>query len=319
MVLLLRQRGRMTAGELARELEVSQRTVLRDVDALSTSGVPVYADRGRLGGFSLLPGFRGELTGLNHDEALALLTAGSSGGGQLFGLDGALASALRKVVDALPESNQSGLGAAAQRLLAEPATDLLSRRTEGEDIPSALLRPVREAVLAGKRLQIEYAAPAAPAASRTVDPIGLVTVRGRTYLLATRDGAERTYRLSRILSAERLPESAQRPARVDLDQLWARRCAQFLADHDFPVVLRVRRPRLSELLDMARAVRAEESELDHWVRLEVSFEDERHAVWAIWQLGDDADVLSPVSVRDILRQRAARLVTRYAGPADRAE
>src|ERR687889_531445 len=116
LVLLLRQHGRLSAAALARELEVSTRTVLRDIEALSTAGVPVYAERGRHGGFALMPGFRTELTGLNHDEALALITAGS-GRGEAFGLGSALASAMRKVVDALPESTQSTVGGAAGRFL----------------------------------------------------------------------------------------------------------------------------------------------------------------------------------------------------------
>lgn len=101
LVLLLRQHGRLSATTLARELEVSTRTVLRDIEALSAAGVPVYAERGRHGGFALLPGFRTELTGLNPDEALALLVAGSRRGAQAFGLGSALASAMLKVVDAL--------------------------------------------------------------------------------------------------------------------------------------------------------------------------------------------------------------------------
>jgi predicted DNA-binding transcriptional regulator YafY len=95
LVLLLRRRGRLSAATLARELEVSTRTVLRDIEALSAAGVPVYAERGRHGGFALLPGFQTELTGLNHDEALALLVAGSRSGAQAFGLGSALASAMR--------------------------------------------------------------------------------------------------------------------------------------------------------------------------------------------------------------------------------
>src|SRR5688500_11904831 len=100
LVLLPRQRGRLTADTMARELEVSTRTVLRDSEALSTAGVPVYAERGRHGGFALSPGFRTELTGLNHDEGLAaLLTAGWARGEVVFGLGSALASAMRKVLD----------------------------------------------------------------------------------------------------------------------------------------------------------------------------------------------------------------------------
>src|SRR5687767_3831429 len=240
LVLLLRQRGRQTADTLARELGVSTRTVLRDIEALSTAGVPVYAERGRHGGFALLPGFRTELTGLNHDEAIALLAAGSGRGEQAFGLGSALTSAMRKVVDALPESHRATASDAAQRFLVEPETDLLSRRPVTEEVAGATMAEVRRAVLAGHKLRIHYAATGQLPEWRTVDPIGLVTVRDRGYLLATRSGADRTYRLSRIVAAEELAEPAQRPDRVDLDRAWQERSARFRTGGDDQVTVLVR-------------------------------------------------------------------------------
>ncbi len=311
LVLLLRQRGRMTAGQLAGELEVSARTVLRDVEALSTAGIPLYADRGRHGGFSLLPGLRTELTGLNHDEALALLTAGSGRGTKVFGLGTALASAMRKVVDALPEGHRASLDDAATRFLVEPETDLLSRRLVPEEAASAVMGQVRQAVLTGHRLRFHYAAPEREPRWHTVDPIGLVTVRGRTYLLAIKAGKDRTYRVSRMMTAAVLPERAQRPDQVDLDRIWTERSAQFLAENHLQVLVRVNPTRREELLNTVRAVRAEESEADGWVRLDVDFEDLRHAVWAVWQLDTDAEVLAPDSLRTALRDRAEAVAGRY--------
>jgi predicted DNA-binding transcriptional regulator YafY len=312
LVLLLRQRGRLTADTLARELEVSTRTVLRDIEALSAAGVPVYAERGRHGGFALSPGFRTELTGLNHDEALALLTAGSARGEQVFGLGSALASAMRKVVDALPENHRATASDAAQRFLVDPETDLLSRRLVTEEVPDTTMIEVRRAVLAGHKLRIHYAATGQTPQWRTVDPIGLVTVRDRGYLLATRSGADRTYRLSRVLAAEELPEPAQRPTRVDLDRSWRERSAQFLSGGDhITVLVRVNPARREDLLDTALAVRAEEPDADGWLRLEVTFQDSRHAEWALWQLSMDAEALAPQSLRTSLRNRAAAIATRY--------
>ncbi|MEV0324505.1 helix-turn-helix transcriptional regulator [Streptomyces sp. NPDC050658] len=317
LVLLLRQRGRLTADTLARELEVSTRTVLRDIEALSAAGVPVYAERGRHGGFALLPGFRTELTGLNHDEALALLTAGSAHGEQAFGLGSALASAMRKVVDALPESNRATANDAVQRLLVEPETDLLSRRPVSEEVPGTTMAEVRRAVLAGHRLRIHYAATDQSPRWRTVDPIGLVTVRDRSYLLATRSGADRTYRLSRILVAEELPEPAQRPNRVDLERAWRERCARFLSDGHLAVLVRVNPARRDDLLGTALAVRAEEPEEDGRLRLEVTYQDLRHAEWALWQLGTDAEALAPESLRTVLHDRATAIALRYEHPSHR--
>ncbi|MFF7446648.1 MULTISPECIES: WYL domain-containing protein [unclassified Streptomyces] len=312
LVLLLRQRGRLTADTLARELEVSTRTVLRDIEALSAAGVPVYAERGRHGGFVLSPGFRTELTGLNHDEALALLTAGTGRGQQVFGLGSALASAMRKVVDALPEPHRATASDAAQRFLVDPDTDLLSRRLVTKEVPASTMVEVRRAVLAGHRLRIHYAATDQAPQWRTVEPIGLVTVRGRSYLLATRSGADRTYRLSRMLAAEELPEPAQRPSRVDLDRIWRERSAQFLGGDHITVQVRVDPARREDLLDTALAVRAEEPDADGRLRLELSFQDARHAEWALWQLGTDAEALTPPSLRAALRDRAAAIVARYA-------
>ncbi|MGW6422719.1 helix-turn-helix transcriptional regulator [Nocardia sp. NPDC055053] len=313
LVLLLRQRGRLTATELAEELEVSTRTVLRDIEALSAAGVPVFAERGRHGGFALLPGFRTELTGLNHDEALALLVAGSRRGAQAFGLGSALASAMLKVVDALPDSYRDTAADVAERLLIDPETDLLSRRLIGEEVPGTILAEVRRAVFAGKKLRIHYAAVDQDPTWRTVDPIGLVVVRDQGYLLATRSGADRTYRLSRVLAAEELTEPAQRPDRVDLDLAWQERSTRFRTGGDQVIVLvRMNPARREDLVSTALAVRTEEPDTDGWLRLEVSFQDARHAEWALWQLGTDAEALAPQSLRTALRDRAAAIATRYA-------
>ncbi|MEW2812047.1 WYL domain-containing protein [Streptomyces massasporeus] len=311
LVLLLRQRGRLTADTLAREREVSTRTVLRDIEALSAAGVPVYAERGRNGGFALLPGFRTELTGLNHDEALALLTAGSGRGEQVFGLGSALASAMRKVTDALPESHRATASDAARRFLVEPETDLLSRRPVPEEVAGATMNEVRRAVLAGHQLRIHYAATGQAPRWRTVDPIGLVTVRERSYLLATRSGADRTYRMSRVLAAEELSERARRPDQVDLDRVWRERCARFLSGDHIAVLVRVAPQRREDLMGSAVAVRAAAPDPDGRLRLEVTYQDLRHAEWALWQLGTDAEVLTPGALRTALRDRATALVSLY--------
>ncbi|MGI5205150.1 helix-turn-helix transcriptional regulator [Spirillospora sp. CA-108201] len=316
LVLLLRRHGRLSATVLARELEVSTRTVLRDVEALSAAGVPVYAERGRHGGFALLPGFRTELTGLNHDEALALLVAGSRRGAQAFGLGSALASAMLKVVDALPENHRDTAAGAAQRLLIDPETDLLSRREVTEEVPDAVVAEVRRAVFAGHKLRIRYAAVDQTPKWRTVDPIGLVTVRGQGYLLATRSGADRTYRLSRISAAEELDEPADRTERVDLGLAWQERSTRFRTGGDqVAVLVRLHPARRDEVAGTALAVLTEEAEADGRLRLEVTFQDSRHAVWAMWQVAGSAEVLAPQWLRTSLRDRAAAVAARYEDPA----
>jgi predicted DNA-binding transcriptional regulator YafY len=313
LVLLLRQRGRLSATALARELEVSTRTVLRDIDALSAAGVPVYAERGRNGGFALMPGFRTELTGLTHDEALALLIAGSRHGTQAFGLGSALASAMLKVVDALPESHQGIVAGVSDRLLIDPETDLLSRRLIADELPEAVMAEVRRAVLSGNKLRIHYAVMDQPPKWRTVDPIGLVTVRDQGYLLAIRDGEDRTYRLSRIQAAQELAEPAQRPDEVDLERLWRDRSERFRAGGDqVTVLVRVNPARREDIVGTALAVHSEVEDSDGWLRLGVSFQDARHAEWALWQLANDAEALAPEWLRDSLHKRAAAIATRYA-------
>ncbi|MFD3871480.1 helix-turn-helix transcriptional regulator [Streptomyces sp. NPDC058623] len=320
LVLLMRRRGRLSAATLARELEVSTRTVLRDMEALSAAGVPVHAERGRHGGFALLPGFRTELTGLNHDESLALLVAGSRRGAQAFGLGSALASAMLKVVDALPDSHRDTATGVAERLLIDPETDLLSRRVVAEELPDPVVSQVRRAVFAGLRLRIRYAATGRPARWRTVDPIGLVTVRERGYLLAAREGADRTYRLSRILAAEELDEPARRPERIDLERAWQDRSTRFRTGGDqVTVLVRVDPARREELLDTALDVLAEAADPDGRLRLTLTFQDARHAEWALWQLATHAEALTPQWLRTALRERADALAARYAAPPDAGE
>ncbi|AXL91480.1 DNA-binding transcriptional regulator [Streptomyces sp. CB09001] len=315
LVLLLRQRGRTTAAALARELEVSTRTVLRDIEALSAAGVPVYAERGRHGGFALLPDFQTALTGLNHDEALALVVAGSRRGAQLFGLGSALASAVLKVVDALPEGLRDTAVGAAQRLLIDPETDLLSRRVASDEVSDSLAAEVRRAVFAGHKLRIYYEAVGRPPRWRTVDPIGLVTVRDQGYLLAKRGAEDRTYRLSRVLAAEQLDEPAQRSDAVDLDRVWRERNVRFRTGGDSTaVVVSVDPAHREHLVATALAVRSEETDDGGRLRLHVVFQDARHAEWALWQHAMYAEVEAPQWLRSSLHRRATVIAARYGAP-----
>lgn len=304
LVLLLRHRGRMSAAALARELEVSTRTVLRDVEALSTAGVPVYAERGRGGGFALLPGWSTDLTGLTLDEARALLVAGSRAGGP------ALASAMRKVVEALPDAQRDDAAAAAGRVLVRP--ERMLGDTVADDGAGEPLLTVQRAVFAGRRLRMRYAARGEEPRWRTVDPVGLVEAGGRWYLLADRDGEERSYRLSRMLEVEELAEPATRRP-VDLERAWADRRDRFRAALPrMEVRLRVRESRRAAL---AAATDAPSTEVHEpgWVAVRAEFGDVGHAAEVLWSLSPDVEVLDPPELRAALAERAAVTAALHAG------
>lgn len=223
LVGLLRQHGRLSAAELARRLEVTPRTVMRDVEALSTAGVPVVAERGRHGGFSLLPGYRPAVEELTATEVQALLLAGRVPADSV-GLAGPLASALRKVAGSAPPEH----GRSAARISDRVLVDTSGWWGSVEQLEH--FDAVQQAVLADRRLRLTYR-PRDPSGTgvRTVDPYGLLQAAGTWYLIAAHRGRPRSYRVSRVLAATVLEEPSSRPADLDLRALWAELRSQFAA------------------------------------------------------------------------------------------
>ena len=197
LLLLLQGHGRMSARRLAERLEVTERTIHRDVEALSAAGVPVYAERGRRGGIALLPGYRTDVSGLTPDEARALFLFGGRGSPAAdLGLEAPLRGALRKLLAALPEPQRPEAEEAGRRVVVDPRGWL----RQPEELPH--LPAVQAAVWSGRRLRIRYrSAGAEKAAERVVDTYGLVSKAGVWYLVAADRGEPRTYRVSRMEAA----------------------------------------------------------------------------------------------------------------------
>ncbi|MFC4127582.1 helix-turn-helix transcriptional regulator [Nocardia rhizosphaerae] len=211
-LLFLQARGRVTAAEVAAELEVSVATARRDLEALSTAGIPVYPQAGRGGGWSLIGGARTDLSGLTAGETRALfLLAGPAAQAAPE-----LKSALRKLVRALPQTFREDAAAAAAAVVVDPA-----RWGRPDPTPPAALAPLRQAVVEGKRLRIEYRRPG-ESSVRLVDPWGLVEKETVWYLIAGTDRGRRTFRLDRIGAITVLDEPAHRPADFDLQAEWSR-------------------------------------------------------------------------------------------------
>ena len=308
LLLLLQTRGHLTAPELAEELEVSVRTVYRDVEALSAAGVPVYAEAGRGGGFRLVEGYRTRLTGLSAKEAEALLLGGTPGPVGELGLGTVFAAAQAKLLAAMPKEVADRAFVVRQRFHLDSAGWFKSSR-----VP-AHLGPVATAVWEGRRLEVVYRHyDSDEEAKRVLDPLGLVLKAGVWYLVASRDGESRTYRISRIRSARVLDEESSRPPDFDLPTYWADSVSRF----------EVGAPRLAvTLLATSRAIAAlhkhgcEPQPVERpgrgRVRTTASFDDVDAAVRELMPLGGAVEVLDPPELRDRLREAADEIVALYA-------
>ncbi|MCF3940472.1 helix-turn-helix transcriptional regulator [Gordonia tangerina] len=299
VLMLLKKHERLTAAAIAEELGVSERTVLRDIDALSLSGVPVYAERGRHGGFALLPGYRTDLTGLTVDEATSLL----AGTGRLD--SPAFASAMRKVAAALPEAHRSRAVDAAQRVLVRPEGFV----REPEEVSA--LGAVQQAVFDGRRLRVGYRRRGDDEArKRVLDPIGLIVAGDTWYLVATVDGDERMYRLSRMSAVEVLDEPAQRDHQVDLDEIWQRHRSAFRASFE-PVDVVI--DCAAEDLDrLGRAVAIHDTTMPSaaTVRARLRYGDRTRALRMVWALllEHSFEVVEPDWMRDAINARARNVL-----------
>ncbi len=316
VLLLLQTRGLMTAQQLAEELEVSVRTVYRDVDELSASGIPVFADRGTHGGFRLVEGYRTRLTGLTPEEAEALFLSGYPGPAAQLGLGTVLAAAQLKVLAALPPE----LRGRAARLRQRFHLDAPGWFVEPDVAPH--LQNIAEAVWADRRLHLEYRRGSEDGAvvDRVVDPLGLVLKAGTWYLVGRADGSLRTYRVSRILALTLLPDVFDRPEDFDLADYWDRAVARYAASlPSFVATIRVRGEGLERLAGVlgqkpvgeALAL-ASGSDEAGWQTLSLRLEDLWHAESQLLQLGADAEVLEPTDLRDRLATISRAMAGLYA-------
>ena len=305
ILLLLQTRGRVPAGELARRLEVSRRTVYRDVEALSAAGVPVYAERGRHGGIELLPGFRTDVTGMTGDEARALFVLATTCAHSALGLDAALGSAQRKVMAALPATLRPAADLMSRRILVDPERWW---QVPPEEVDIDMLHT---AVFADRRLLIRYRHSDGPDVhTYTVDPYGLVFKAGTWYLVADRDGAPRLFRATRILDAQIAEEPVRRRPRLELAEVWEQlRRGVEERSANVKVRARVRTERLEWFIRVSSTQLAEYplAAAGEWTQVQLAYP----ALGAVRQLlphADSVEVLDPPEARAELAA-AARAVT----------
>ncbi|MET8992736.1 YafY family protein [Nonomuraea wenchangensis] len=314
LLLLLQTRGRMTAPELAAELEVSVRTVYRDVEALSAAGVPVYADRGPAGGYQLLDGYRTRLNGLTAEEASSLFLAGLPGPAAELGLADVAATAELKLLAALPPEPRSHASRMRERFL----LDVPSWYRSGDDVPH--LGEVAEAVWEQRPIHITYRRWGQKEVDRVVHPYGLVLKGGSWYLVAAPPGGSpRTYRVARVLTLETLPGHFQRPEGFELAAFWTGYAKEFRERmYTAECVIKLA-PGRGELLaftlgrDVVETALAAAGEPDPegWLTLTLPVESITHARWLLLRMGADVEVLEPPELRALMREAVAELHKLY--------
>jgi predicted DNA-binding transcriptional regulator YafY len=320
LLLHLQTRGQLTVAQLAQHLEVSPRTVQRDLDALSLAGVPVYSVRGRAGGWALLPDYRTRLTGLTPSEVMSVFVGATAHVLADLGVDASSDQAIAKLIAALPESARRDAEFARQRLLIDHAG-----WDDRREAPR-WLDVCRQAIWAERLIAITYRDPAAPF---VVAPLGLVAKSRTWYLVAARpDGGAtarettralsrpgalpdrlRTYRLSRISSASLTDDTFVRPKGFELTAYWAEAQVLFLASRpSYPMVLRVRDGAVRRFRPTAPVV----DDGDGWFVVEADLENADEACAAVLAQGGEAVVLAPPELAVAVGRAAARVAASHS-------
>lgn len=312
ILLLLQARGQMTAQQLSEELEVSVRTIYRDLDALSAAGIPVYAERGPGGGCALLDSYRTTLTGLTQDEVRALFMLSIPTPLAELGVDQELRAALLKLAAALPDTRRHDEERTRQRIHLDPEGWFETRE------PVPYLQTIQQALWRDRRLAITYRLPFEAKASWLVEPYGLVAKGDIWHLVCSRGGYMRVYRVSHVLDAAITPETFARPADFDLVAFWRAWCAQVEQNRPYyPVTVRIAPEFLAwlpyyfgtQIHD--QAARAGPPDAEGWVTLTLPFETLEDARARILGFGRAVEVLSPRALRNAVLDFATQIASLY--------
>ena len=313
ILMLLQSRGRMSARELAEEFEVTVRTIHRDIDELSAAGVPVYAERGRSGGFLLQDGYRTKLTGLNQSEAETLFLAGLPGPAAQLGLADALATARLKLLAALPPSLQPSAERIAARFHLDPGAWF------HELGPLPALPVIARAVWSERILSVRYRRSGdTEARPRRLAPLGLVLKAGVWYLVAQSGTTTRTYRAQNIHDAEVTDETFARPKHFDLVAHWQ----DAVREYEGGVYHEEAEVRLSPkgiyMLDLlgpyvmkAAAETAGKPDRKGWVRCRLPLESIEFGIRELMRLGEEVHVIGPSELRMRFAATAERMARKH--------
>ncbi|MFZ4719842.1 MAG: helix-turn-helix transcriptional regulator [Ilumatobacteraceae bacterium] len=307
VLLLLQQRRQVTAAEVALELEISERTARRDLEALGMAGLPVYSVQGRHGGWRLAGGGRTDLSGLSANEAQALFMVA----GPQVGTTPEVKAALRKLVRALPEQFREAAERAATSTLVDPSGWGEAGRSSHDP---EHLDAVRDAVVHRRQAVLGYTARTGETTTRVIEPLGLAAKAQQWYLVADTDAGLRTFRVDRIRSVDCTGEPARVPDGFDLSQAWAL-IADRVEELRTPVVAvaRVRQDAVQMVAWVLRErVRIGAAADDGWVEVEARGHHVRELAAAFSGFAATTEVLSPPELRDELRALGEALVDRYA-------
>ena len=307
ILLLLQVHQRITARELAQRLEVSQRTIHRDMDALCTAGIPITAERGVGGGWGLMEEYRTNLTGLSEAEIQVLFLGKPTSLLADLGLHQASEGALIKLLAALPEMRRRDAECARQRV----HIDVSSWHPTQQNVTQ--LPILHEAIWRERKLHIVYQR-GDTSVERVVDPLGLVAKGSTWYLVACVEGQERNYRVSRIQTAEIIEQPCTRPPNFDLASSWSRSVTLFTTNLPYyPVCIRMPADAVPLIYQAnKRATQIGSVDNEGWVTLQLQFETEAEARGYILSFGPQVEILEPLNLREQVIDLARSVLSLYS-------